>query len=212
MRRARLFFLPRRCLTAGRENVWHDAPGSVAIDLREVSDQGAEYPGRYLAKATYDAATKVGVEIAAAQVAKTARIARNRTPFDLLADLAASVDAQGFGVRTARHWAVREGGYGDWAVVDLDAGEATEVTPPGEWAVWHEWEQASKGCRLILWSQKRRDPQSAGEELWNSLLAARGELPSSLMGRSRHGEQMARSCGRRLGTTGAELSYGAQSF
>jgi hypothetical protein len=45
-------------------------PGSVAVDIREVDDCGAEYIGRYLAKSTYDAAAKVGVEVAAGGVTK----------------------------------------------------------------------------------------------------------------------------------------------
>jgi hypothetical protein len=142
--------------------------------MREVGDGGAEYLGRYLTKATYDAATKTGIEVAAGQVSKVARLQRNRTPFELLADLAESVDARGFGVRTPRHWAVKEAGNGDWAVIDRDTGEVMAVTPPGEWAVWHEWEQASKGRRQIMWSRHRRDPSSAREELWNRLLEVRG--------------------------------------
>jgi hypothetical protein len=149
-------------------------PGSVAVDVREVGDEGAEYLGRYLAKATYDAAIKLGIEVAAGQVSKTGRLERYRAPFELLADLATSVDARGFGVRTPRHWAVKEAGNGDWAVIDCDTGEVVAVTPPGEWAVWHEWEQASKGRRQILWSRRRRDPGSVREELWNSLLDVRG--------------------------------------
>jgi hypothetical protein len=48
------------------------------------------------------------------------------------------------------------------------------VTPPGEWRIWHEWEQASKGRRQILWSRRRVKPASKREELWNALLDARG--------------------------------------
>jgi hypothetical protein len=148
--------------------------GSVAVDVREVSDDGADYVGRYLAKATYDAATKLGMEVAAGQETKAGRVDRNRTPFEMLAELAESVDALGFGVRTPRHWAVKEAGNGDWAVIDTDTGEVVSVTPPGEWAIWHEWEQASKGRRQILWSRERREPVAARELMWNSLLVARG--------------------------------------
>lgn len=150
------------------------SPGSVAVDVREVALDGADYVGRYLSKGTYDAATKMGVEVASGQVEKSARIERNRTPFEILGDLAASVDARGFGVRTPRHWSVLEAGQGDWAVVDSDSGEVVAVTPPGEWAVWHEWEQASKGRRQILWSRRRADPMSNRERLWNALLDIRG--------------------------------------
>lgn len=150
------------------------SPGSVAVDVRDVSLDGADYVGRYLSKATYDAATKMGFEIAGGQVEKSARTERNRTPFEILADLASSVDARGFGVRTPRHWSVVEAGQGDWAVIDSDSGEVVSVTPPGEWAVWHEWEQASKGRRQLLWSRKRLEPSSKREVLWNTLLSARG--------------------------------------
>jgi len=149
-------------------------PGSVAVDVRAVSDEGAEYLGHYLAKATYDAATKLGMEVAGGQMSKSGRLERNRTPFELLGDLASSVDARGFGIRTPRHWAVKEAGDGDWAVIDTDTGEVLRVTPPGEWGVWHEWEQASKGRRQILWSRRRREPSSAREQLWNKLLDVRG--------------------------------------
>jgi hypothetical protein len=141
---------------------------------RRARGGGGEYLGRYLTKATYDVATKTGIEVAAGQVSKVGRLERNRTPFELLADLATSVDARGFGVRTPRHWAVKEAGNGDWTVIDRDTGEVVAVTPPGEWAIWHEWEQASKGRRQIMWSRRRRDPSSVREELWNRLLDTRG--------------------------------------
>jgi hypothetical protein len=160
--------------SAGLGKVGYRLPGAVAVDVREISDEGAEYVGRYLAKATYDAATKIGAEMATGQVSKNGRVARNRTPFEVLADLAASIDARGFGVRTPRHWSVVEAGDGDWAVIDADTGEVLTVTPPGEWAVWHEWEQASKGRRQIMWSRERKNPTTERENLWNALLAARG--------------------------------------
>lgn len=150
------------------------SPGSVAVDVRDVASDGADYVGRYLSKATYDAATKMGFEVAGGQVDKSARTERNRTPFEILADLASSVDARGFGVRTPRHWSVVEAGQGDWAVIDSDSGVVVAVTPPCEWAVWHEWEQASKGRRQLLWSRERKEPSSKREVLWNTLLSARG--------------------------------------
>ncbi len=116
----------------------------------------------------------MGIEIAGGQTEKSTRNERNRTPFEILADLASSVDARGFGVRTPRHWSVVEAGQGDWAVIDSDSGEVISVTPPGEWAVWHEWEQASKGRRQLLWSRERKDPEAARELLWNRLLDERG--------------------------------------
>jgi hypothetical protein len=160
--------------SAGIGRAGYRLPGAVAVDVREISDDGAEYLGKYLSKATYDAASKIGIEVAAGQVSKTARLARNRTPFGVLADLVSSVDARGFGVRTPRRWSVVEAGDGDWAVIDAESGEVLTVTPPGEWAIWHEWEQASKGRRQVTWSRRRKEPRTVREVLWNALLAARG--------------------------------------
>lgn len=160
--------------STGLKKAGFRSPGSVAVDVRDVSTDGADYVGRYLSKATYDAATKMGLEIAGGQMEKSARTERNRTPFEILADLASSVDASGFGVRTPRHWSVVEAGQGDWAVMDSDSGEVIAVTPPGEWAIWHEWEQASKGRRQLLWSRRKLAPLSSRDRLWNSLLDARG--------------------------------------
>lgn len=149
-------------------------PGTVAVDVREIDDEGAEYVGRYLSKATYDAATRIGLEMGAGVSTKDARAERNQTPFELLADLAESVDARGFGIRTPRHWAVLPADGGDWAVIDKDTGEVVNVTAPGQWKIWHEWEQASSGRRQIMWSRRRKEPESAREVLWNSLLDSRG--------------------------------------
>lgn len=149
-------------------------PGDVAVDIRMISDDATDYVGRYLSKATYDAAVKAGLEIGGGVLTKEGLVLRNRTPFEILAGLAESLDARGFGVRTPRRWSVTPNGNGDWAVLDLDTGEVTAVTPPGEWRIWHEWEQASKGRRQILWSRRRRDPTAAREELWNALLNMRG--------------------------------------
>ncbi|SKU75237.1 Uncharacterised protein [Mycobacteroides abscessus subsp. bolletii] len=149
-------------------------PGAVAVDVRQLDDHGAEYVGRYLAKATYDVATRIGLEAATASTTKEAREERNCTPFELLAELSESVDARGFGVRTPRHWSVLPAENGDWAVIDKDTGEVMAITPPGLWRVWHEWEQASHGQRQITWSRRSRHPASPRELLWNALLDSRG--------------------------------------
>lgn len=155
-----------------------EQPGSVGVDVREISDEGSEYLGSYLSKATYDVAARIGVEVAAGQVTKSARAVRNRTPFEVLAELSDSVDARGFGVRTPRHWSVVSADGGDWAVIDTDTGEVLSVTPPGEWRIWHEWERASKGRRQIFWSRRRRSAATPREHLWNALLDVRGESSS----------------------------------
>ncbi len=160
--------------SAGLRKAGYTMPGSVAIDIRELSDGGSDYVGRYLSKATYDAATRIGMEVGGGVLSKDAQVARNRSPFELLAGLADSLDARGFGVRTPRRWSVRPAGHGDWAVLDLDTGDVTAVTPPGEWRVWHEWEQASKGRRQITWSRRRGVSVSGRDELWNALLDTRG--------------------------------------
>ncbi|SKG00735.1 Uncharacterised protein [Mycobacteroides abscessus subsp. massiliense] len=149
-------------------------PGSVAVDVREIDDEGADYVGRYLSKATYDAATHIGLEIGAGALTKDARAERNQTPFELLADLAESLDTRGFGIRTPRHWAVLPAAEGDWAVIDKDTGEILNITAPGRWKVWHEWERASSGRRQITWSRRRAAPDSAREVMWNALLDSRG--------------------------------------
>lgn len=149
-------------------------PGVVAVDLREIDDEGAEYIGRYLSKATYDVATRIGLEMGAGASTKDARAERNQTPFELLADLAESVDARGFGLRTPRHWAVLPAQDADWAVIDTDTGEVVNVTAPGQWKIWHEWEQALSGRRQIMWSRRRKEPASAREVMWNVLLDSRG--------------------------------------
>lgn len=154
-------------------------PGAVAVDVREIDDEGAEYVGRYLSKATYDVATRIGLEVGAGVSTKDARAERNQTPFEILAALADSVDARGFGIRTPRHWAVLPAEDGDWAVIDRDTGEVVNVTAPGRWKIWHEWEQASSGRRQIIWSRRRREPESVREVLWNRLLDSRGVSASS---------------------------------
>ena len=178
--------------SAGLKKAGFMLPGAVGVDIREISDDGSEYVGRYLSKATYDAAAKIGMEVGGGVLSKQSAVARNRTPFEVLAGLADSLDARGFGVRTPRRWSVTPAGDGDWGVLDLETGEVTAVTPPGEWRIWHEWEQGSKGRRQILWSRRRRDPASAREQLWNDLLDIRGmsalEADEVLAGRDCGGE------------------------
>lgn len=116
--------------STGVKRIGYRMPGAVAVDLREINDDGAEYLGKYLAKATYDAASRIGMEVCGGQLSKTARINRNRTPFEVLADLASSVDARGFGVRTPRRWSVVEAGDGDWAVIDAETGRCSQSRHP----------------------------------------------------------------------------------
>lgn len=161
--------------SAGLRKLGMGQPGCAAVDLREITYTTEDYVSRYLSKATYDAAGKVGIEVAAGHVTKDGRVKRNRTPFQILSDLATSVDARGFGVRTPRRWSVEAAGGGDWAVINGDTGEVLHVTPPGDWRIWNEWEQASKGRRQILWSRRRLNAVSNREHMWNAVLDARGD-------------------------------------
>lgn len=159
----------------GVEKAGLPRPLSSGFDLRRIHDGGADFIGSYLAKSTLDVATRIGAEVAAGRNTKTSRSAVNVTPFELLDDLMHSEHAD-FGFRTPRSWIWAELPDGTDGIVDLDTGEVTELHPPGEWRVWMDWERASKGRRQILWSQRRKDPQTPLEQLWNAILDARGEV------------------------------------
>jgi hypothetical protein len=67
-----------------------EAPSSVGVDIRRIDDEGAEFVGRYMAKATYGAAVKIGAEIAGGANTKSGKAVgdcRNRTPFEVLRSL-----------------------------------------------------------------------------------------------------------------------------
>lgn len=152
-----------------------ERPEGQGFDLREIKDGGAEFIGGYLSKSTLDVAARVGAEIGGGRNTKQTRLDRNVTPFELLDDLTRREDAPRLGFRTPRHWTWMELPEGGFAVVDLDTGEVTEFMSAGEWPRWHAWEQASKGRRQILWSQRVKEPVTAREELWNTILDARGQ-------------------------------------
>lgn len=146
--------------------------GAAGVDVRRVTDGGAEHLGAYLSKATYDSAARLGMEVGAGSVTKAGRA--NRTPFELLHSLVTAVDARGFGFRTPRHWTLERQPDGGFDVTDVDTGEVVTVTPPASWRAWHEWEAASKGRRQVTWSRVKGSPATARERLWAECMAARG--------------------------------------
>ncbi|MDF0529779.1 hypothetical protein P0W64_09320 [Tsukamurella sp. 8F] len=157
---------------AGLTKAGLEMPGSAAVDLRPIGDDGDEYVSAYLAKSTYDVARRLGAEVAAGAITKTGR-GRNRTPFELLGGLVTDPDAPGFGVRTPRHWHVLADGN-EVLVVDTDTNEVTSTTPHGDWRLWVEFEQASKGRRQLVWSHRVDEAATARERFWNACLDARG--------------------------------------
>ncbi|MFV0433260.1 MAG: hypothetical protein ACK5LO_04685 [Leucobacter sp.] len=143
------------------------------FDIREVHDGGAEFVGSYLQKSTYDVAARIGMEVASGSHTKNARSERNLTPFEVLARCAEDLQARRFGLRTPRHWEVVE--LDDsLGLVDLDTGEVAAFTSPGLWALWHEWERASRSRRQIVWGRQISDDSSRAV-LWDAILEARGE-------------------------------------
>lgn len=147
-------------------------PGAAAVDLRTINDGGAEYVGRYMAKSTYDVATRLGAEVAAGDSTKSPREAANVSPFGLLAELI--THGPKFGIRTPRRWEITAEGQ-DLDLVDTSTGEMTRIKPPGGWRLWLEWEQATKGRRQMAWAHLSKHPMSERELFWNHLLDARGE-------------------------------------
>lgn len=117
--------------------------------------------GRYLAKATYDAAKKAGIEIAADSVTKEGneddqKQLRNRTPFEIFRGLAAGEERRWTLIVDARVVAVvadREGLH----LGDRFTGEVKTVQPPGDWRLWAEYESASSGRAQLVWSRARKD-------------------------------------------------------
>lgn len=146
--------------------------GGVGIDLRRISDDGAEYIGRYLSKSTYDAAKQIGLEATHGLITKDGG-GGNRTPFQVLLDISERVSMRAWGVRTPRHWKIVCDDQ-DFFIVDTDTHEIEAVAPSGQWRAWWQWEQASKGRRQVVWSKRRSAPKTGREELWNVLLDARG--------------------------------------
>ncbi len=144
------------------------------FDLREVHDGGSEFVGSYLSKATYDVAARIGFEVASGAHTKDARTERNVTPFEILARCADDLQARRFGIRTPRRWEIIDLEDGTLSLVDLDTGSVEAITSPGLWALWHEWERSSRGRHQIHWSL-RVVGDSDRAELWNAVIAARGE-------------------------------------
>jgi hypothetical protein len=163
----------------GLEKAGLEAPTSIGVDLRLINDGGEEVVGRYLTKATYDAAKKAGMEIAAGSVTKKGEVndqttTRNRTPFEILRGLAEGEERRWKLVVDARVLAVvadREGVH----LADRLTGEVQTVRPPGDWRLWAEYESASSGRAQLVWSRSRKDARDRRCWLWNSVLASRGD-------------------------------------
>lgn len=155
---------------AGVERAGGRAPLGGGLDIRPVTDGGAEYLGSYLTKSTYDSAWSIGDEIAGA-TAKDGRGRGQITPFELLGELVE--ENTRYFTRTA--WVVSElptlvESAKPWAeqyTLDTSTGELTPLLVPDGWARWHEWELATRGHRQIEWS-RGRDPW------WRAVLEARG--------------------------------------
>ncbi len=165
-----------------------EAPGAAAVDVRPITDGGAEFVGAYLAKSTYDIAAKLGLEVAAGSQTKEVRTRVNVTPFELLYELSEALGARQFGINTPRRWATVELEDGSLAIHDLETSELTSVTAPHLWRVWHEFEQGSKGRRQVTWSHRRKEPNSEGDP-FDGPVAMRLEVGGSwsTVGRTRRG-------------------------
>ncbi|WP_148083267.1 hypothetical protein [Gordonia oryzae] len=145
--------------------------GAVGVDLRQVTDDGADYIARYLSKSTYDVAAKMGEEAALGLVTKAGR-GRNQTPFELLYDLSESVSMRAWGIRTPRHWKV-VADESEFLVVDMDTAEVRAAVPPGRWNLWWVWEQGSQRRRQLVWTH-RQAALTERSVRWNMILDARG--------------------------------------
>lgn len=141
-------------------------PGVAAVDLRQVTDGAAEYVGGYLAKSTYEVATRIGAEAVSGAVTKDA-MPGNLTPFALLAE---AIESESFGFRTPRNWVIEAG----LRLVDRETGEITDLAPPPLWRRWIEWERASRGRHQIDWSRRPKTCASNRDRLWMAILDARG--------------------------------------
>lgn len=149
------------------------SPGAAAVDLRTVTDSGAEYLGRYLAKSTYDVSRRLGAEVAAGDLTKTPQSERSLTPFQVLSE-AVTGDGARFGFRTPRRWTVVGDAPDRLDLVDAGTAEATRLRPRGLWRLWVEWERASAGRRALAWAKKSNPARTPREALWLELLNARG--------------------------------------
>lgn len=148
------------------------APGYAAVDLRTVHDGGAAFIGGYLEKATYD----VAAEVAAGDQTKGGR--RDRlTPFGLLHELLTDQDSPRFGLRTPREWQIVETDSG-LELLDGGTGEVMPISSPGAWALWHSWEQVTRGRRRVRWSNRPRAAASDLDVFWAFVLDARGREES----------------------------------
>lgn len=174
------------------------------IDFRRIADGGEQFLADYLTKNSADSSApsetltpsmQAGLEAAAGQITKKGRKG-GRVPFQILRD---AIEEDNLNpVKDRYHWYKPSG----WDEMDLDDGKAWVCTnpssedcgtvrevnrktgtvfsiPSGDFALWHEWEQASRGRRQILWSQRIKDPETERDLRWNALLDARGDEADS---------------------------------
>ena len=154
-----------------------EAPSSVGVDIRRIDDEGAEFVGRYLAKATYGAAVKIGAEIAGGANTKSGKSAgdcRNRTPFEVLRNLTEDPETRRWRLVVPTEVGAVVADAKGIHLVDVNTGEVKTVQPPGDWRIWSEYESASRGRAQLVWSRSRKELREERHRLWNVVLAARG--------------------------------------
>jgi len=123
-----------------------------------------------MAKNTYDISTRVGAEVAAGELTKQTKSTINLSPFALLGELV--TEGPSFGIRTPRRWEIQDGD--PMQLIDSETGEVSDISPPGAWALWVEWERATAGRRALAWAHRPRSDETSRERLWAALLDARG--------------------------------------
>lgn len=169
------------------------------LDFRKVSDGGEEFLSRYLTKNSADGtfsspseSFKVGLETAAGSITKKGRSVHGRVPFQILRD-ALEADKEK-PLKKRYRWYPPKG----YTRVSFGEGEAfinqnpnsdefgtvKEIDPKtgtvysiasSDFALWHEFETASKGRRQLIWSQRIKDPKTERDRRWNAILDARGD-------------------------------------
>lgn len=146
------------------------APRPEGFDFRVIEDT-ANFVATYLSKSTVDVAAKIGAEVGSGVNTKVPKRLGNRTPFEILID---AVDAYpNWRVPVPLRWKWNTNNLGHHEIIDTETGQVSAVGAPRDWALWYQWEQASKGRRQILWSHRITTPRNDREELWNEILDSR---------------------------------------